>query len=281
MKAVKWLLVIGVMVGCLLPAGLADAAAPGVCNQTTINHGEFSALRVQFYCTLNNSHIDGVTSVPDADILEMNSSTAVGGVTLGSGAQATVTGSTSDAIDAPAALGLSVTRGSVHGSIAGGFDGGPRRKLTVSQADVHGRVQWTGQFEPPRQYESALISGDTIGGDLELHKLAVTIEHTTIGGDLLLLSSVQVAQLCSVHILGDATVAYNYTGTFLGGYAAGQTCTGPMIVTIDGSLTISKNTGGVLLDHVVVNGDLNCSGNSDRPIIRYAIVHGHRTGQCA
>lgn len=264
----------------LVPTAAAAASPPTVCDQTTIDHGEFSAITVGFYCELNYVHIDGQTTVPDGDILDLNGSTAVGAVVLGSGAQLQVSGSSTGAVSAPAVLALGLTRSVVHGSVVGGFDGGPRRQVKVTNSQIHGRFEWRGQtFTSRGQYQTAQLSNTNIGGNVELHGVGATIEHTTVGANLSLYQSVHAAELCTVHITGNVLIAYQHAATYLGAYADQHACTGGASVVVDGSLTIIDNPG-VLLAHVVVNGDLTCTGNADIRILD-ATVRGTRSGQCA
>jgi hypothetical protein len=279
-----WLVATAVALSVVSPGfvapSLAAASTPGTCNQQTIDHREFSTFTVTFYCEADYIHVDGMTSLPSGAILELNGSTAVGPIALDSGSDVTVNSSTTGPVETSGGVvDVSLSRASVHGSVTGSFDPGSARDLKVADSNVHGRVQWYSQTPAlGARHQSAEITNDTIGGNLELHQLATTVTQTTVGGDLMLFNGPHFTQLCSVHVDGNATIGYNPTAVYVGANQNSQPC--PAGVTVAGSLTVTGNQGGVLLQNMVIDGNLSCIGNSEVRLVN-TVVHGTRSGQCA
>jgi hypothetical protein len=282
------------LVGILVGPALAAAPVAKTCTSgEQINGGHFSSLLANgVACSASQVRVEyGILSINPGAFLTVDSSTFASSVFVHHGGIYVRSTTIREARDNPGGVipttagSIWITSSAVYGDIlddneeywgqAGSFilrDS----VVTPGTAGSTGSVHMEGLTTVARQ----TVDGSRIDGHLSLRGAGTTVEYTHVGhgADISFARSVE---MCSVQIVGDLQIENTAGATDLGGFAdASRACGAGIALRVNGDLTLANNVGPVNLKHVVVTGNLNCTGNATKPILGDVTVTGARLGQC-
>jgi hypothetical protein len=273
------------------PAGAASPERHICTDHQVVNGGTFAFLVVPdgYTCTINRVTVGttGTNADPLTQSTELNVVHSMVTQTVNPEGMAVNVIDSSLTDDYRSVFGgassLAISHSVVTGSV-GGDPGDPQDRygsagaLTIKQSVIAG---------PMRLYGSrrAIVEGSHVTlDDVELLNYAsVLFLNSSFAGDVGVANSPTV-NMCNVHATNSylAVTQTPANGHVVIGATASGTCSSPTVVVI-GKLYLQNNadTDPIDLKHVIIVGDLICTGNATAPRLEDVTVTGRRTGQCA